>query len=96
MSWQYDVSVGVDAPESPVLGNIWIKPDVCQAFVLLGVEWVVFAGSGPLVGYTMGKTSKTVIVQESEPVSSPGQIWIKESINTAYIYLDDWYVILGA
>ena len=99
MLWNYTVTISdtapVTGPGSPEMGRIWIKPSVSQAYIYLGVEWIPFASGNPITSYTDGIAYLEVAIQETEPTKAIGQIWIKESINVAYIYIDDWFQFLG-
>ena len=87
-------------PSSPATGDIWIRPidSTYQGYIWIS-GWKPFLSGGVFASETDADTNYlTVIIQEETPPSNiiqPGWIWIKESIEQAWIYIFDYMPFVG-
>ena len=95
------ITVNATPPTSPQRGTIWIKPigdpDTYQGYMWLGA-WKPFLSGGTYITETGDDHYINVIIQEATPtdIIKPGWIWIKDSLNQAYLYIFDFMPLVGA
>jgi len=98
MTYYYTVVVKTTEPNRPQIGWLWINPIISQAYIWIKNEWCPIAGGNTINSYVEGVYWRSQIVQEAEPSAInqvTGKIWIKESINQTFIYLDFWQPVTG-
>jgi hypothetical protein len=104
MSIEYrTLTYQANPPTAEGNGDMWIKQvgSSYNAYIYLN-DWILLASGGVVITESNVYTHKyRVFIQESEPTLTnfklkPGDIWIKESILQAYIYLWEWRFLIGA
>jgi hypothetical protein len=99
---QYRRIIVSDTKPSDVVGRIWIKPlgsSTYQAYIFIST-WLPLIAGGTFITETGADEHRiNVVIQEEKPDSfiQVGWLWIKESINQAFIYSGSKYLpLIGA
>lgn len=90
MSFSYTVIISEAQPTTNTPGIFWIKPSLSEFKVRTGNWALITSGTVPITVFTAGTYSKTLIIQEATPSADLGQIWLRDSTQQLYIYLNDW------
>jgi len=98
MAFYYNVFINETPPDRPIGGWYWIKPSIGQLYIYILDGWKPIAGDQSFVTPSIGSHYYCTIEQESVPGGTDnivGKIWIKTSINQAFMKLSQWLPIAG-
>lgn len=86
----YFVIISNSQPTTNTPGVFWVNPLLSELRVRTGNWSLVCNGNNPISSYTSGTFMKSLIIQETTPDGTIGQLWLRDSTQQMYVFLDDW------